>query len=262
MNGALVVAQRELSGLFRAPFIWVLLLVVLFLNGTLFSAILGGTGGNVTETLEQSMTGLSFWVWMIFLPALLSMRLIAEETRSGTLEYLLTAPVTDGAVVFGKFVAATAFLALLWTSSLIYAVTLQMAGGPPDWPAVFGTWIGTVFVSGLFVAIGMLASTVTSTPLLAAFLSMVACVMWLVLPWIASRLLDYLIPWFAHTEEARVAMVETVSGLVANMDAMRHFQRSFRLGVLDSAEIVFFVTWTAFFLFLTARSIEARRWRG
>ncbi|MEM1448934.1 MAG: ABC transporter permease [Planctomycetota bacterium] len=262
MNGTFVVARRELGGLFKAPFTWILLLVVLFLNGALFSLFLANSQGNVSESLEQSMTGLAFWVWMIFLPALLSMRLIAEETRSGTLEYLLTAPVSDAAVVVGKFLAATGFLAVLWTSSLIYAVALDGVGGSPDWSAVLGTWLGTVFVSGVFVAIGMLASTFTATPLLAAFLSMVACVSWLVLPWLAARALDYILPLVTTTPEGRDALVERVMGVVANMDAIRHFQRSFRLGVLDSAEVVFFVTWTAFFLFLTARSIEARRWRG
>ncbi|MEM9380259.1 MAG: ABC transporter permease [Planctomycetota bacterium] len=262
MSGTLVVARRELGGLFKAPFTWILLLVVLFLNGTLFSAFLVNSRGNVSESLEQAMTGLPFWVWMIFLPALLSMRLIAEETRSGTLEYLLTAPVSDAAVVVGKFAAATAFLALLWTSSLVYAVALDSVGGPPDWSAVLGTWLGTVFVSGLFVAIGMLASTLTATPLLAAFLSMVACVLWLVLPSLAALALEYVLPLLNLAPEARDALVERVMGVVANMDALRHFQRSFRLGVFDTAEVVFFVTWTALFLFLTARSIEARRWRG
>lgn len=262
MHGALVVAQRELSGLFKAPFTWVVLLIVLFLNGLLFNSYLISSGGNISVALMGAMTGVPFWVWMIFLPALLSMRLIAEETRSGTLEYLLTAPVSDGAVVVGKFVAATAFLGLLWTSALAYAGVLSFVGGSPDWSAVIGTWIGTLLVSGLFVSIGMLASTLTATPLLSAFLSMVACVLWLGLPWIAGRVLEYLLPLFASGEGSREAMTETAASIVNNMDAIRHFQRSFQLGVLDTSEVVFFMTWTALFLFLTARSLEARRWRG
>lgn len=262
MTGALVVARRELSGLFMAPFTWIVLLVVLFLNGVLFGSFLVGSEGNVSATLSQAMTGLGFWVWMIFLPALLAMRLVAEESRTGTLEYLLTAPVSDAAVVTGKFLAATGFLALLWSSSLVYGLTLEFAGGPPDWSAVLGTWFGTVLVSGLFVAIGMLASTFTSTPLLAAFLSMVSCVIWLGIPFVVARVMDYLVPLLTSTEAQREAFLEQVGGVVASMDAFRHFQRSFSLGILDTAEITFFVTWIAFFLFLTARSIEARRWRG
>lgn len=262
MSGALVVARRELTGLFMAPFTWIVLLVVLLLNGLLFNWYLVGSEGNVTSTLEQSMTGAGFWVWMIFLPALLAMRLVAEESRNGTLEYLLTAPVGDLAVVVGKFLAATGFLAILWTSSLVYAWTLDAVGGRPDWPAVIGTWLGTLMVSGLFVSIGMLASTFTATPLLAAFLSMVACVLWMAAPWLASEALSYLMPLFAENAADRAAMMEKAEGVVVSMDAIRHFQRSFQIGVIDTAEVVFFLMWTGLFLFLTARSLEARRWRG
>lgn len=262
MSGTLIVAQRELSGLFKAPFTWVVLLVVLFLNAMVFNTILSGTLGNINEALGYAMTGFTFWIWMVFLPALLAMRLIAEESRTGTLEYLLTAPVSDAAVVVGKFLAATAFLSILWTSSLLYAGAIQSVGGSPDWSAVMGTWIGTVFVSALFVAIGMFASTFTSTPLLAAFLSMVACVLWLLVPLLAGEALNYLIPFFAKTDAARETITGIATSLVSNMDAYSHFQRSFKLGILDTAEVVFFLSWTALFLFMTTRSLEARRWRG
>ena len=262
MIGTFTVARRELSGLFMAPFTWVILLVVLFLNGLLFSNTLYQTQFNVTASLTDAMTGASSWLWMIFLPALLSMRLVAEESRSGTLEYLLTAPVSDAAVVVGKFLAATGFLAVIWSSSLIYALSLHLAGGPPDWPAVLGTWFGTILVSGLFVSIGMLAATLTSTPLLAAFLSMIACLMWIALPFLASQLMLYLVPLLTSSAEGQAALTDLMGNIVASMDALRHFGRSFQLGVLDSSELVFFLTWISFFLFLTARSIEARRWRG
>lgn len=262
MTGALVVARRELTGLFMAPFTWIVLLVVLLLNGLLFNSYLVHSAGNVSATLEESMSGIGFWVWMVFLPALLSMRLIAEESRNGTLEYLLTAPVGDLAVVVGKFLAATMFLGLVWTSALVYAGTLDYVGGSPDWPAVIGTWVGTLLVSGLFVSIGMLASTFTATPLLAAFLSMVACVLWLVLPWLVMRALSYVLPFIADTGAKQEVIVDRATSVVASMDAIRHFQRSFQLGVLDTAEVIFFLTWTGLFLFLTARSLEARRWRG
>ena len=119
-----------------------------------------------------------------------------------------------------------------------------------------------MLVSGLFVSIGMLASTLTATPLLAAFLSMVACVLWLTLPWMVMRALDNVLPYLANTGDAQEVIVDRVTGVVASMDAARHFQRSFMVGVFDTAEVIFFATWTGLFLFLTARSLEARRWRG
>ncbi len=261
MSGAAVVFQREFAGLFRAPFTWVVLLVVLLLNGLLFNGYLTASG-NVSGALDGAMTGFSFWVWMVFLPALLAMRLVAEESRTGTLEYLLTAPVSDLAVVIGKWLAATAFLAVVGASSLSYAGMIDAVGGRPDWPSVMGTWIGTILVSALFVSIGMLASTFTSTPLLAAFLSMVACVSWLLVPLLAEQALGYVLPFLGETAEARASILAAIRGITANMDAFGHFQRSFRIGLFDSSEVIFFLTWTALFLFLTARSLEARRWRG
>lgn len=262
MSGTLVVARRELAGLFKAPFTWIVMVIVLLLNGVVFTGYLQATGGNISDALNVVMTGLHFWTWMVFLPALLAMKLIAEESRTGTLEYLLTAPVSDGAVVLGKFTAAAAFLAILWLSPMAYAVVIEGVGGAPDWPAVLATWIGVVLASSLFVAIGLFASTFTATPLLAAFLSMVACVTWLVLPFLVSEALRWALPLMTDSGEARELVRERVLGVVDNMDAVAHFQNSFRIGVLDTAEVCFFMTWTALFLFMTARSLEARRWRG
>ena len=79
---------------------------------------------------------------------------------------------------------------------------------------------------------------------------------------IVMRALSYVLPFFANTGAKQEVIIEKTAGIVTSMDAVRHFQRSFQLGVLDSAEVVFFLTWTGLFLFLTARSLEARRWRG
>ena len=76
------------------------------------------------------------------------------------------------------------------------------------------------------------------------------------------RGLSYVLPFIADTGDKQEVILEKATGIVASMDAVRHFQRSFQLGVLDTAEVVFFLTWTGLFLFLTARSLEARRWRG
>jgi len=262
MSGAFVIARRELAGLFKAPFAWILLLVVLFLNGMVFRAVLVQSGGNVTATLETAMAGRFFWFWLLLLPPLLAMRLVAEETRSGTLEYLLTAPVSDAAVLFGKFAAGVGYLAVMWSSSLLYALALAWAGGQPDWPAVLGTYLGTLLVSGVFVSLGLFIGTLTGTPLLAAFLGVAGCVGWMLLPYFGDRLAELVLPLIAGSAESVAKLRAQLDGLLANMDAVRHFQRSFQRGIFDSAEIVFFLSWTAFFLFLATRSLEARRWRG
>lgn len=262
MSGVFVIARRELAGLFKAPFAWILLLVVLVLNGMTLRAVLMQTGGNVSASLDAVMAGRFFLFWLLLLPPLLAMRLVAEETRTGTLEYLLTAPVSDAAVIVGKFLAGLAYLAVMWGSALVYAVALARAGGHPDWPAVLGTYAGAVLMSGVFVSLGILMGTTTGTPLLAAFLGVAACVVWMLLPYFGGMLVDFVVPLFVDSGEAVARIRVQADALLANMDAIRHFQRSFQRGIFDTAELVFFFSWTALFLFLATRSLEARRWRG
>lgn len=263
MRGTLVITRRELGGLFFSPLAWILLTVSLFLNGYLFSASMAATLGDVTASLELVFGGnIFFWALMLVLAPLLTMRLLAEEASSGTLEYLRTAPVSDAAVVLGKFLAGLIFMAVLWSSIFFYAGAVQVSGTVPDWGQVFAIYVGAVLASGIFVAIGMVTSSLTNTPLLAAFLSFMACLWWLLLPRIGSMMLlqmrVLLADLFGSPERARY----WVDGTVDRMDVMRHFGRTYFRGVIDTSEVIFFLTWTAFFLFLTTRTLEARRWRG
>ncbi len=263
MRGTLVIYRRELASLFRAPIGWLLLLLSLAFNGFLFYAYLGGTGGNVTDSLEASLGGGgAFWAFLVFLPPLLAMRMLAEESGNGTLEYLLTAPVTDAAVVLGKHLAATTFLAVLWSSVLLYALAIQFAGTTPDWAGHLCTWLGAVLASSLFMSISLLASCLSSTPLLAAFLAFLSCVLWLMMPSLVELVMNQVRVLFEAQAGGIVAAEKWIRSGFEKMDVLRHFQSSFRLGVLDTAELVFFLTWPAFFLFLTVRALEARRWRG
>jgi ABC-2 type transport system permease protein len=263
MRGLFTIYRRELAGLFFAPLGWVLLLIALFVNGFFFYALLLAYQGEVNRALQGAIGGGTlFWALLVFLPPLLTMRMLAEESRTGTLEFLLTAPVSDAAVVGGKFLAATTFMGILWTSVLGYALSIQVAGVTPDWSAVLCTWFGALLASGLFVSIGLLASSWTSTPILAAFLAFISCSMWLTLPMLAERIVrqvrSLLVEWAGGVDQAEAWM----RGALDKMDVLKHFQVSFQVGVLDTAEVVFFITWPLFFLFLTVRSLEARRWRG
>ncbi len=245
MRGTLAVYRRELAGLFVAPLAWLLLTVALVLSGWLFVTMLKDTSGDiVAATRFVAGQGITYWAVMIFLPPLLTMRMISEEARNGLLEFLLTSPVADGAVVAGKFLAAWSFMALFWSSNLVHAAALHALGAPPDWPPVLGGYLGAVLVSGLFCAIGLFASSVTATPVLAAFSAMVGSLLVLLLPNLVG-LLDW--PWL-HEE-------------VAAVDVMSHFHRSFLIGVLDTKVGVFFLAGTGLFLFLATRAVEAKRWR-
>ncbi len=245
MRGLFAIARRELAGLFIGPLAWLLLFIALLLNGWLFVLYLKTSSGDVDVALRWSLgESWVFWVLVILVPPLLTMRMISEESRSGLLEFLLTAPVTDAAVVTGKFIAAVTFLALLWSTVFVYALVLQSLGMPPDWGSVAGGWLGAVLVSALSCAIGLLASALTSTPIVAAFAAVVA------------NLVLVAAPLFAGLSDQA-----WVRRAVARIDVLDHHKGAFLAGSLDTAYVTFFVAWTVFFLFLAVRAVEARRWR-
>ena len=248
MSGIWTIFRRELAGLFFGPLAWILLFAALLLNGALFVLFIGLSDGAVDASLGNALgTAWPFWALIIVLPPLLTMRMISEESRAGLLEFLLTAPVSDWAVVLGKLLAATVFMAILWSSTLCYGLATSWLGAPPDWPVLLGSYFGAVLVSALFCAIGMAASAGTNTPLLAAFLAFVFNIVILLLPLLAKL---------------AGAMPENWRGAFSRrVDVVARVQGSFSMGVIDTSHVLFFLVWTAFFVFLATRLVEARRWR-
>jgi ABC-2 type transport system permease protein len=244
VKGTLTIFRREVSALFQSPLAWVLLAVSLALSGWIFVAVLEESGGSVKASLAFAGGGSKvYWMIMLFLPPLLTMRMISEEARNGLLEFLLTAPVSDGAVVLGKFLAAWFFMAVMWSSSLVYALVFEVVGSAPDWPPVVGGYIGALLVSALFCALGLLSSAAFKTPALSAFVALSGSIGILFLPALAG-LFEF--GWLGDT--------------VAAVDILAHFHRSFLIGVVDSQVLLFFLAWAGFFLFLAVRIVEAKRW--
>jgi ABC-2 type transport system permease protein len=226
----------------------VLLCAALLLNGALFTFYLEEFGGDVGNSLRMALgESIPYWALMIVLPPLLTMKMISEEAKSGQLEFLLTAPVTDLAVVLGKCLAATAFMALLWASVLVYGLVIQLLGTAPDWGPLLGAYAGAVLTSALFAAIGLVASAATSTPLLAAFLAFIVNTALLLAP--------FLLELVGARPENWIGAVSRGVNVVARL------QGSFGAGALDTAHLVFFAAWTAFCVFLSTRLLESRRWR-
>ena len=247
MGGVWTIYRRELVGLFLGPLAWVLLCLALALDGFFFTYYLAATGGDVNYALHLASGG--SWLWwalMNLLPPLITMRMISEEARTGTLEFLLTAPVRDGAVVLGKLLAATTVMAVLWSANLVYALTLSQLGAAPDWGPVWSSLLGALLVSALFCAIGLVASAGTGTPLLAAFLAFCANLALLSLPFLRGLLVLPQEHWFLS--------------LLRHVDVVGQVRSSFLLGVLDTQHVAFFLVWTAFCVVLATRFLEARRW--
>jgi ABC-2 type transport system permease protein len=245
MRGFFAIYRRELSGLFVGPLAWVLLCIALALNGFVFVLYLKLSGGNLDLATRYELgESFVFWAVIVLFPPLLTMRMISEEARSGLLEFLLTAPVTDAAVVCGKFAAAVTFMGLLWLCVVVYVVTAGALGPSPDWGIVIGGWIGAALTSSLFCAIGILASSATATPIVAACAALVANLVIVLLP-LLGRMSDA--PW--------------IGAAISRVDVRGHLNHSFLMGIIDSSYVLFFAAWTALFLFMAVRSVEARRWR-
>lgn len=247
MSGLVVIFRRELAGLFLTPLAWVLLLFAVGLNGFLLIAVLRSTGGDVDGALNFLLgLGGAFWMLMIILPPLLTMRTISEEAKSGQLEYLLTAPVTDAAVVLGKHLAVSTFLAVMWAAVPLFGLVLQLLGASPDWGQLGMGYLGAVLCGTLFAALGMVASAASSTPLLAAFLGFI------------FNLALLLLPIGAGTVGGGLGRV--LSAVGERLNVLLHLQSSFMRGAFDTADLCFFLAWTGVFLFAGVRLVEARRW--
>lgn len=247
MSGLLTIYRRELAGLFLAPLAWILLCATLLYCAFFFLAALEQTGGEVNAAFAYMHSG-PFWFLVVFLPPLLTMRMISEESRSGLLEFLLTAPVGDSAVVLGKLLAATTFLAIAWSFLLVYGAIVHALGAPPDWGQLALQWLGAVLVCALTSALGLVASAVCGTPLLAAFFAILANIVLLVLPMVTGLV--------------RGPLRAAVEWLVQKLDVTAHYQGSFLTGALDTADLAFFLTWTAVAVFCAVRVVESRRWMG
>lgn len=248
MNGVWTIFRREVAGLFLGPLAWVILCVGLASTGYFFVLGLAGTGGDVLAAFSLALGGgWPFWALLMVVPPLLTMRMISEEARAGVLEFLLTAPVADFAVVLGKLLAAVVFMAALLAGVLFHGALLALFGVSPDWAALLLGWLGAVLASALFCALGLVFSAATQTPLLAAFLAFVANVALLTLPLAAD--------FFGSPPGGALRVA------LRQFDVVLHYQGSFLRGVLDTSHVVFFLAWTAFFAFLATRFLEARRWR-
>ncbi len=212
MRGFATIYRRELAGLFFGPLAWVLLCLGLAYNGAFFLFYLKSSGGLVNAALELSLGGgLPFWFLIVLLPPLITMRMISEEHKSGMLELLLTAPVGDAAVVLGKAFAATTFLALFFLVVPLYGLLLAALGAPPDWGQVATGYFGTVLTGALFSAVGLCASSLCGTPLLAAFLAALANLTLVFLPFATSGVRGYA-PRFFDWIGARVNVIGAFQG--------------------------------------------------
>ncbi len=246
MRGLLATYLRELKAFFYSPLGWVVAAMVLVVNGFVFWLILAfltdprSTGSVAPLQLFFGGTFL-FWLVLLFVAPVLTMKLIAEERRQGTIEMLMTAPVTEGRVVLGKYLAALTFYCFIWAPTLIYALILDRYSGV-DWGPVASGYVGVLLIGAFFLAIGTFASAWARSQVVAAVIAFALLVGLFVLALVESLVQS---GWFAE--------VLSYTNLWQQMD-------EFSRGIVDTRRLVFLVTGSALFVFLAARVLESKKW--
>ncbi len=248
MNGFLAVWRKELTGYFLSPAAYIVTIFFLIVMGAIFSLLVsvlaeGPAGVTVMNLLFGSPF---FWMTMLALVPALTMRLFAEEKRSGTIETLMTAPVTDTAVVLAKFAGALSFYAFMWTPTLIYLFILRYFSAdmaPPDPGPLAGGYLGALLIGMFYLSIGLFCSALTSNQIVAAITTFAAMLLLFL-----AGLLDYV---------ARGDLVQAVSAHLSSYSHMLEFSR----GAIDSRPVVYYLSGTALMLFATVKIVEARNWK-
>ncbi len=237
MRTVQAVAWKEIQIYFGSPTAYIVGLIFLALTGFFFAQDLG------VAFPEASLSGFYEWapVILILMAPALTMRLLAEEQKMGTIELLLTSPVRDWEVVLGKYLASLVFLLATLMLTLYYTILLVVFASPDPGP-IYAGYLGLVLLSAAALSVGMLASTLTSNQIVAAVVAM-------------GVLLG-----LYFVDAASGVAGGLGSTLIDEIGLNSHFE-DFGRGIIDTKHIVYFVSLTAFFLFLTVRTLESRRWR-
>ena len=255
MKNVLVICQKEIRSYFVSPIAYLLLAIFAVIFGFFFYS---ATAFFVDAGMRSQMMGRSMpmdvneyvirpllsnaSVIGLFLIPMISMRLFAEEKRSGTIELLFTSPLRDLEIIFGKYLAALLMYTCILGLALLNIAILFMYG-KPDWKPLLIGFLGLILQGAALLALGAFISTTTRNQIIAGGATFAACLMLWVLDWVSAY------------EQAPWAKV------VSYLSVVSHFE-SFTKGVLDSKDVVFFVSLAFFGLFLTARSLESLRWRA
>ncbi len=255
MRNILAICGKEMRGYFTSPIAYLLLAIFAVLFGYFFYA---ASTIFAMNSMESAMQGRSFpmninqqiiapllgnsSVVMLFLIPMISMRLFAEEKRQGTMELLLTSPVRDWEIVVGKFLGALLMFSAILLVSLI-DIAFLFAYGNPSWQPILAGYLGLLLQGGCLLAIGTYISTTTKNQIVAGGATFAVCLLLWVLSW--------------STDLGQGA----VSKVVAYCSVLTHFE-PFSKGIIDTKDVIFYLTFIFFGLFLTTRSLESLRWRA
>ncbi len=236
MRNLLAITQKELNSFFASPIAYVVSAAFLAVAGFLFVMIL-------FITREASLRYLfgNLVVILFFVAPAISMRLLSEEFRSGSIELLMTSPIRDWEVVWGKWFAALALFLVMVALTFFYPLVLKLLG-TPDWGPIISGYIGLILMGATMLALGELTSSMTSNQIVAAILAVVV----ILILWLIDALAQYTTP---------------AIGSVFNNLALSSHYSAFMKGVIDTKDVLYFLSVIVGSLFLATQILQSRRWR-
>jgi ABC-2 type transport system permease protein len=253
VRNILAIAGKELRSYFASPIAYVIIGLFALLFGLFFYAFLtsfmeesqrammGGGPVNVNDRLIRGVL-LNAAVIILFVMPMITMRTYSEEKRSGTIELLLTSPITDVQIILGKFLGALGLFAAMLAVTLIDVAILFRLGNP-EWKPVVTGYLGLLLMGGCFISLGLLISSFTKNQIAAGFMTF------------AVFLVLWIINWFADSAGPTARTILTFLSITDHLD-------DFTRGIVDTKHIVYYLSFITFGLFLTAKSVDSERWRG
>ncbi|HWN81127.1 MAG TPA: ABC transporter permease subunit [Candidatus Udaeobacter sp.] len=260
MRPTLAIAWREFRSYFVSPVAYILISIFLFLTGYFFySSLIEFVNQAVKAQQQSGMFGndtapmnVNEWVVRpffynvaiisLFLVPMITMRLLCEEKKTGTIELLLTSPITELEITIGKFLAGFGLYALMLAGTVVFMLILFQHGNPDLGPIVTG-YAGLLLLGAASLALGTFVSSLTENPIVAGFAGF------------ALLLLLWLLHWGAESATG------STQAILNYLSVVRHFEDPAK-GVIDTRNLVFYVSLMVFGLFATMRSIEAVRWKA
>lgn len=250
MTNLLILLRKELRGFFLSPFGWVLLTLVTVMQGWSMSVAMKALqDAPIPESLVYiTFHTPQFWFYFLAIFPLITMRLFAEEERAGTLETLLTAPVQTWQLILGKYLATLCFYLILWIPSLIM---FQLFGFLTDTSSIFstgallGAFLLLFLMGALFIAIGSLSSSLTSSQIIAGVIT------------VGLLFIHYFLGYVTQIYGDRFP----AASLFHHMSSVEHLHY-FSRGLIDSSTILYYLTAALLVMLLTHHSLNNRRWRN
>jgi ABC-2 type transport system permease protein len=258
MSNILAIAHKELKSYFASPIAYVVIGFWALLFGYFFVALLNyfvrqsmqmgqfGMQGPQAMNLNQQLIRpllQNVLILILFLMPMVTMRSYSEEKRSGTIELLLTSPLTDFQIIMGKFLGAMALFGAMLAVTLIHVGVLFYYGGRPEWKPLVTAYIGLLLMGGCFISVGLFISSLTKNQIVAGMVTFAVFLMLWIITWIGS---------FSGP---------TIDKLTQYLSIVDHYD-DFGKGVIDTTHLIYYVSFITFGLFLTAKAVDSERWRG